>query len=537
MHTAAESAWEQLCQVVQGTASEEELVLMTLNELRDLMAVQGFTPLTAARAEVQWQVLQATNPMARRREYEDSIKGSPQRSPGSRQHHSIAQSPHDATTASHHPTPDIAKLKKTASPRTNSPRRELGSREGVLSPRSLRPPRTPSPSAMYGPVAHERPFEIPHAVRGPHMSRRRNMSPRSALAEVHLPQSTPRSPRARGGVAASCNPNDLSPTVPRTTGLQTIHRSGPAQCDPNTTSLSQQDPTLPSIRQMNARDAGQDLFAGPVENVSTKTRYLPQDRVAALSDPNNVASQPTAYRGKALVHAEAPSSCNPNNTASAPDANFLARKHRTDKGATTEEVVPRFTPLPGPPENGVFPGSHAWMHSLVPGRSEGGQKRVIPHDKCGASNPNEVAPMDLKFIGGKSQVRGPEEQGVGTALFGRDAERVAVASQGGATIDPNTLSPEPAAFRTGLSSVSGVPDTWGGPAGISAKHDVKDAKASKPTKRGTSIGAYHPHGCADYSHKCYSHRKAEHLVQPARFTSSPRARKADFTPRFVPGSV
>ena len=590
MPTAAECAWEQLCQVVQGAATEEELVLMSLAELRELMNLQGFTPLTAARAEVQWQVLQGTNSVAQHREYAESIRLSPRRSvAGTGSVHGPAPSaaaptpqhtPSSAAPPQHPATPPTGPRSTpaghAATPSTRgsqaraaSPRRELGSREGVLSPRSLRPLRTPSPSRLnLSPLVHGKAWEAPDVKRGPHLSRRTPLSPRSALVREDSPS---RSGKAAGAAAAavaaaSSNPNEAGPAAgsrarARPTGIRsaadsaTSPRAPAAAANPNLTSLDRQSPAGPSIKRFAHNNASTDPFRAVPEAPHAAVRYLASDRIPGVGDPNEVAAHHPCHLQPVRPKPAVPAVGNPNETPSATTEHFFARKGRSDKGQSTEEHIPRFVPTPGPSEAGVLPGTHAWAHGEV--AEVVNRKRISTRDEpSGVADPNALPARATRFLGGKCQPRRPDDQGVAVSL---SAAGTAAAADGGspprtqppsqrrvadpgsppAASNPNVLSPAgadvaapSASLRAAAAHAATPADSWGGPGRTQGA-----AAAATPRTGRVAVPATSP--AVAGSHVGYAQRKAEHLVaaRPASATSSPRARRGDFAPRYVPGAA
>eukprot|EP01059_Diplonema_ambulator_P022997 TRINITY_DN38377_c0_g1_i1.p1 TRINITY_DN38377_c0_g1~~TRINITY_DN38377_c0_g1_i1.p1 ORF type:complete len:220 (+),score=15.92 TRINITY_DN38377_c0_g1_i1:3-662(+) len=215
---------------------------------------------------------------------------------------------------------------------------------------------------------------------------------------------------------------------------------------------------------------------------------------------------------------------------SSADVNFLPRKGRSDKGATTSEVVPRFVPIQGPPEQGVIPGSHAWEHAPV---SDVVQRKAIDPSyvgPAGGSDPNEICQKSdvtaLKFIGGKAQVRGPAEQGVADSLtYSKDGMMYSLGPGYGASCDPNSLAeaqPMPKVSQKAHSVLSPRP-AWSGPASGGGDY----------AKSGRRFVPHNIRQCSEVSHSMQVPRKSDHMTSRGA-PRTPTTPRREYTPRYVP---
>ncbi|KAJ9458378.1 hypothetical protein DIPPA_12813 [Diplonema papillatum] len=548
MPTAAEEAWVQLVIATHESLTEVDLVLMNLPDLRALMSHHGFTPLQAARAEVQWQVLQSTHVASKRREYEGSVRsgGSPARSlpymapstPGDAPAHAM-----DAPTplpAGFIP-PSVLKVhqqRRSVSRLTScSPRRELGSRDGVHSPRSLRHHRTPSPSALsmsayQYPVVHDREFEVPKVPRGPHLSRRACLSPRlgSRKDDLDAPPSGKSMCYSPRKGASACNPNDLGSRSDQP--LPCMKSVGPgmpsAASDPNMTSYDKQNIQPPGVRMVPSAAVDNDVFGPAVTPTRTRDKYLPTERIAATSNPNDTVGTLTQAPQKPIVHhyATDASSCNPNpSKLSRTDTHPVPRKGRSgDKGLQTEEIVPLFLPTPGPPEQGVMPGTRSWYFAP---KSEVTQRKAMQpvFISPAGSDPNLVNYTgnrpNVKFIGGgRAQVQ-PATAVPGDVIFGKEEKerhcsRAVTTVAPAAPVDPNYIAREPLKLRL-MRPASPAP-AWTGPS--------ENLPSPRQTTGKRSLQPPGPF-CSDASQCMFT-------GSMRRDVSSPRHGARDFTPRFVP---
>ena len=536
MPSAAEEAWTQLCHVVGDSLTEIDLILMSLTSLRSLLAHHGFTPLTAARAEVQWQVLQTTQGSAKKRGYEvDMTKAvqaemehlsplregtpSPVRGPASVQSRGISPS-------------------RTASPR----RRELGSRDGVASPRSLRKPRLmpggPIKQFQY-PVLHGRDFEVPKTPRGAHLSRRANLSPRGTLgSDVDGDRSLSRRRIAGKAIpAATSNPNELSRVPTDMGGIAIKSRTFPAHADPNSTSFDIQDrrDSLGLRTSERNQTSSGNPFTGALGSEESTFRpskvLMNTGRKAAVGNPNELSHEEKMHQLVKHSNFPPPAHCDPNPTElSIVERTFVGRKGKVaDAGATTDERIPRFVPTAGPLEQGVFPGTHSWQHSDIYAAHQ--RKGNILTTTAAVADPNNIIVNDGTPTG-RGHI-GTSASQLSEVLVSTVREKPTKISTAFPAVLSEPSTGNPNTMSKSLPQTKGVTsqtpaDAWRGPS------DAPDNGTQlRPAKRPGSPKL----SCSHASHSFYSRQKSDHLVThqtPSVATSSPRVMR-DWSPRFVPG--
>eukprot|EP01060_Flectonema_neradi_P033180 TRINITY_DN5490_c1_g1_i2.p1 TRINITY_DN5490_c1_g1~~TRINITY_DN5490_c1_g1_i2.p1 ORF type:complete len:551 (+),score=112.77 TRINITY_DN5490_c1_g1_i2:29-1654(+) len=539
MPSAAEEAWTQLCHVVGGSLSETDLILMSLTSLRSLLAHHGFTPLTAARAEVQWQVLQTTQGSAKKRDYEVEMTRAVQ---AEMEHLSPQRT---ERTPSPVRIPASIQSRGVSPSRTASPRRrELGSRDGVASPRSLRKPRTmpggPIKQFQY-PVMHDKDFEVPKTPRGAHLSRRANLSPRGTLGTEDRDHSLSRRRLGPATSAASSNPNELSKPAIDKRGISVITRTGGgAHADPNSTSFELQgrrDSLGLRTSDRNQTSSG-NPFTGALGSEDSKPYrsskvLMNSGRKAAVGNPNELSHEERRHQLVKHNHIAPAANCDPNPTElSTVERTFVGRKGKVaDAGATTDERVPRFVPTPGPMEQGVFPGTHSWEHADIEASFQ--RKGNIHTTTAAVADPNNIIVSDFNPKGKGHMSSFPSQ--LSEVLVSTVKEKPTkistsfpAAQTEPSTGNPNTISKVIPQIR-GIASQSPA-NTWRGPS------DAPDNETprQRPAKR---AGSPKP-SCSYASHSFYSKQKSDHLVThqtPISIaTSSPRKMR-DWSPRFVPG--
>eukprot|EP01062_Namystynia_karyoxenos_P012005 TRINITY_DN142_c0_g3_i1.p1 TRINITY_DN142_c0_g3~~TRINITY_DN142_c0_g3_i1.p1 ORF type:complete len:317 (+),score=36.98 TRINITY_DN142_c0_g3_i1:399-1349(+) len=265
--SGSEAAWAALVEQCQGTLTADQLVLLTRDELRRLLADLGVPPLQAARAEVQWQVQQQTHPAARSRTALSDIATPPSEaasasaaSGGAPPGHAPSQPPESGAGArrllspprpgsvpaplgaARHgwgdgvipsPRPPSGNIGcpagRSASPRCAAAPQAAGAARAsaASSPRGVTPaspllspaalPAQPRPAGRRSyPVAHPKEWSPPRAESpGPHLSRKRLLSPCGRNPIAAPPAEAARSPGRRpcspmqGTGPVPANPNEL----------------------------------------------------------------------------------------------------------------------------------------------------------------------------------------------------------------------------------------------------------------------------------------------------------------------------------------
>eukprot|EP01062_Namystynia_karyoxenos_P078463 TRINITY_DN8073_c7_g1_i1.p1 TRINITY_DN8073_c7_g1~~TRINITY_DN8073_c7_g1_i1.p1 ORF type:complete len:675 (+),score=143.36 TRINITY_DN8073_c7_g1_i1:88-2025(+) len=567
--SGAAAAWASFAERAQQErgATEESLVLTPLPEIRQMLRDFGFDPLASARAEVQWQVLQATHPSVRCRGYAEDMRrlqsqprgreasppadhrgeSDPELPPEAgltplnpdppsnatfpqqqQQEEAPAEPPPDSPAVVPPPAaapaapaaqgaaaaspPPAAALRQTQSPRRcDSPRRVLGSPDGVERPASLRRPRPASPRpsvrSQY-PVVHPAEWEVSSPARGPHLSRRLPLNTREAEwcgpnpNTISGPTAAPSPRRTYGSETPrlsdpnSCTAQGSDPQQRRglAAGVNSPLRVPPRGSDPNPTAPEpvprgcRMVETAVAMRGRNCRSP-LDPRRDPEPSSPSGLRM-----VRAKASESNLCSQLNSVTeperrsglGGRAVPAQL-SGSNPNPAAGngpCDDCATGTRKGRAPSPKEPREKAYRFNP--GPPDGGVVPGTHSWEHAQPDNHPS---RRVAPSNPAG-SDPNTIKPdqqRGLHFFGGaKAVVPGKRsaENAVGDALqhsANRDREEQASAREFrdfARPADPNALVPSgPLPVRPVRPPAPG--DRWGGvsgapaPAGDSARTSRK----------------------------------------------------------------
>eukprot|EP01065_Artemidia_motanka_P003750 TRINITY_DN11788_c0_g1_i1.p1 TRINITY_DN11788_c0_g1~~TRINITY_DN11788_c0_g1_i1.p1 ORF type:complete len:598 (+),score=122.51 TRINITY_DN11788_c0_g1_i1:54-1796(+) len=570
--TAGAACWAELVKRAEedGGKTEEELVLSSLAELKQMFASYGFDTLSAARAEVHWQVLQSTHASVRAREYrnelraqQDAFAGAVASTPARAAEPADPVLPAPPSPAVPTPSPRRASAPGAPSPSrsrcSGSPARRLGSMDGVRRPASLREMRlTRSPARSEYPVQHDSQFKVDVSLpQVPHLSRRallthdgeaRGQNPNTIGGPSVVP-----SPRRMFGTEAarSADPNSCAPqreqkrTVAVGTASPFRQRVTAAGSDPNVSSTFRTSPAARGVRAVASPIADHDKRCrSPTDPRREQQPASPAGlrRVAcraAGSALNNLlpTEAGTVKTGGVSVGGARPAAdiggSNPNPTGTAPEALATgARKRRSDPPKERTERPPRFDS--GPPEVGVVPGTHAWEASAARDREK---RRTRPGGYEAFSNPNEVGappPQGLRFIGGQRLTSGPPDAGVFTQVKTQPAGG---SRDPGVPCDPNSMG---SAGARRIVHPNGPSDTWGGVAGAEPR-SVPQARPSQRRHFGEAERADMPPSPAPRTN-CPVQRvgpAAVGAVSPPRMVrAEPRTRAfspaREYTARFVP---